>query len=141
VQPLDELAARTDVVKLLARGHPEGGHDIDELLEKAAGSLAGLVEVTHSDPGGLLLEVSAAGVDKGTALAALAASRGIAAAEVVAVGDMPNDLPMLKWAGAGFAVGNAHADVLASADGLLPGHEDEGVADLLEAVVRGIAGT
>ncbi len=138
---LDELATRADVVKLLARGRPDAGHEIDDLLTKAAESLAGLVEVTHSDPGGLLLEVSAAGVDKGTALAELASARGLVPDQVVAVGDMPNDLPMLRWAGTGFAVRNAHADVLASADQLLPGHEDEGVADLLEAIVRGLAGT
>jgi len=54
-----------------------------------------------------LVEASAPGVHKGTALAELAASLGIEPAGVVAFGDMPNDLPMLAWAGTGVAMGNA----------------------------------
>ena len=53
------------------------------------------------------LEITAAGVDKGTALAELCHLLGIDAGEVLAVGDGENDLPMLRFAGMGVAVGNA----------------------------------
>jgi hydroxymethylpyrimidine pyrophosphatase-like HAD family hydrolase len=54
--------------------------------------------------------------------------------EVMAFGDMPNDVPMLRWAGHGVAVANAHADVLAAADEVTTGNDDAGVARVLERV-------
>ena len=51
---------------------------------------------------------------------------------MIAFGDMPNDLPMLKWAGRAVAVANAHPDVLAAADEITTTNEDAGVALVLE---------
>jgi phosphoserine phosphatase len=42
------------------------------------------------------------------------------AADVVAFGDMPNDLEMLRWAGHGVAMGNAHPALLDVADEVTP---------------------
>ena len=70
--------------------------------------------------------------DEGVALAELAAEHGIAAADVVAFGDMPNDLPMLAWAGRAVAVANAHPEVLAVADEVTASNDDDGVALVLE---------
>ncbi len=69
---------------------------------------------------------------KATALAALASERGIRPQEVVAFGDMPNDLPMLTWAGTAYAVANAHPDVLAAVDHVTAANNDDGVALVLE---------
>jgi hypothetical protein len=89
------------------------------------------VSVYHS--GGLrLLEAVAAGVSKGTALAALAGQLGIAASDVVAFGDMVNDLPMLAWAGTSYGMANAHPDVLAMVDRVIGGNDEEGVATVIE---------
>ena len=60
---------------------------------------------------------------------------GIDAGEVVAVGDMPNDLPMLDWAGLGVAVANADQAVLQAADELTASNLDDGVARLLERII------
>ena len=70
------------------------------------------------------------------ALADLCATRGVAAADVVAFGDMPNDLAMLGWAGRGVAVANAHHDVLAAADEITASNDDDGVARFLAARLR-----
>ena len=51
---------------------------------------------------------------------------------MVAFGDMPNDVPMLQWAGHGVAVGNAHEQVLAVADEVTATNDDDGVAKVLE---------
>jgi hydroxymethylpyrimidine pyrophosphatase-like HAD family hydrolase len=56
----------------------------------------------------------------------------VTAAEVVAFGDMPNDLPMLAWAGRGVAVANAHPAVLAAADEVTDSNDDDGVATYLD---------
>jgi len=54
---------------------------------------------------------------------------------VWAFGDMPNDLPMLRWAGASFAVANAHADVHSQATHRCPSNDQDGVAHVVEAVL------
>ena len=81
-----------------------------------------------------LAEISAAGVTKAAVLAEWAAGRGVEAADVWAFGDMPNDLPMLHWAGVSFAVANAHPDVLAAATYVVAGHDDDGVARTVELI-------
>jgi hydroxymethylpyrimidine pyrophosphatase-like HAD family hydrolase len=78
-----------------------------------------------------LMEISAAGVTKGGALAALCERLGVAPEEVVAFGDMPNDLAMLTWAGSSYAVANGHESVLAAADHVAPRNTEDGVATTL----------
>jgi hydroxymethylpyrimidine pyrophosphatase-like HAD family hydrolase len=78
-----------------------------------------------------LMEISAVGVTKGGALAALCERLGVAAEDVVAFGDMPNDLPMLRWAGTSYAVANGHESVLAAADHVAPPNTEDGVAVVL----------
>ena len=53
--------------------------------------------------------------------------------QVMAMGDGENDVELLDWAGYAVAVENAHERVLAVADWVCPGPEDEGVAQVLEA--------
>jgi Cof subfamily protein (haloacid dehalogenase superfamily) len=74
------------------------------------------------------VEVTAAGVNKATAVAEL----GVPPEHVIAFGDYPNDIPMLTWAGRGVAMGNAHADVLAIADEVTATNDEDGVALVLE---------
>jgi hydroxymethylpyrimidine pyrophosphatase-like HAD family hydrolase len=78
-----------------------------------------------------LMEISAAGVTKGGALATLCDGLGLRAEQVAAFGDMPNDIPMLSWAGTSYAVANAHESVLAVADQVAPANTEEGVATTL----------
>jgi Cof subfamily protein (haloacid dehalogenase superfamily) len=82
-----------------------------------------------------VVEISAAGVNKATALAEVSEERGIGAAEVIAFGDHQNDVPMLAWAGRGVAVENAHPDAIAVADEIAPSCDDDGVAQVLERVL------
>ncbi|GAA1528043.1 HAD family hydrolase [Actinomadura kijaniata] len=128
-RPVDgeELTSRGGT-KLLAF-HPSA--DPDTLAEKAAKAVGDLVTVTHSSGRGLL-EMSAHGVTKASALAEFCADHGISAADVVAFGDMPNDLPMLTWAGTSYGVANAHPDVLACVTHTTHRNDDDGVARVLE---------
>ncbi len=115
-------------IKLLAR---HAGWDTDELMRTVVAEIGDAATVTHSMGGGLV-EISAPGISKATSLARVCGSYGVAAADVVAFGDMPNDLPMLQWAGHGVAVANAHADVLAAADEITFDNDSDGVAAVLE---------
>jgi len=128
------LAVGRDVVKLLARV-ADAGHDADSFLAHALEHVAHLVTVTHSDSQDVLLEMSALGVTKGSTLASYAAGLGIDRTRVAAAGDMPNDVPMLEWAGLGLGVASAHPAVLAAADGIIPDPDDDGVAQVLDAVL------
>ncbi|MCW2946895.1 MAG: Cof-like hydrolase [Actinoallomurus sp.] len=124
---LDELVSRP-AAKLLAR-HPE--LDADALLAEASALVGDVVWPTHSN-GRRLIEISARGVSKASTLAELCGRHGIEAADVAAFGDMPNDLPMLTWAGRSYAVANAHPDVLAAVDHKVAGNDEDGVARTLE---------
>jgi hydroxymethylpyrimidine pyrophosphatase-like HAD family hydrolase len=74
-------------------------------------------------------------VSKVAGLARLCAERGIASDEVWAFGDMPNDLAMLRWAGTGYAVANAHPDVLVAVSRHTAANDEDGVAAVLETLV------
>jgi Cof subfamily protein (haloacid dehalogenase superfamily) len=102
---------------------------LTELLELTRVFASSRATVTHS--GSHFVEVAAPGVSKASALQAFCTARGISAREVVAFGDMPNDLPMLRWAGCGVAMANAHPEVLAAADLVTRSNDADGVAHAL----------
>ena len=112
-----------------------GRTSADDLLALARTAVGdeSVATLTHSSADGLL-EISAAGVSKATTLADYAAEHGIGRRSVIAFGDMPNDLPMLEWAGHSVAVANAHPEVLAVADEVTASNDDDGVAQVLERV-------
>jgi Cof subfamily protein (haloacid dehalogenase superfamily) len=118
------------VTKLLVR-HPTMA--FPEVAERARAAVGDDAVVTWA--GLRLVEISAAGVTKAFALERLCHRLGIAAAEVVAVGDMPNDLAMLDWAGTGVAVANAVPEVLDAADEVTAANTEDGVALLLERIL------
>ena len=78
------------------------------------------------------LEVTGADADKGAALALLAEKLGIEQKDVVAFGDGPNDVTMLRWAGYSLAVGDAYPEVIAAADEHIASPEELGVTRWLE---------
>ncbi|GAA3619534.1 HAD family hydrolase [Marihabitans asiaticum] len=118
--------------KLLARNP----HLTDEEFLRCATEVVGeRVVLAYSGAGGLA-EMSAPGVTKAAALADWCAELDIDAADVWAFGDMPNDLPMLQWAGSSFAVANAHPDVIELADDQCRGNDDDGVARVLESLLK-----
>jgi hydroxymethylpyrimidine pyrophosphatase-like HAD family hydrolase len=102
-----------------------------ELAEATNALFGDVVDITYSSNVGMV-EISARGVTKGTGLAELCERLDIEARDVVAFGDMPNDVPMLRWAGHGVAMANAHADVLAVADEVTASNSADGVAQVLE---------
>jgi hydroxymethylpyrimidine pyrophosphatase-like HAD family hydrolase len=118
------------VVKLLVR-HPT--LPFAEVAERARAAVGDDAVATWA--GLRLVEISAAGVTKAFALERLCQRLGIAAGEVVAVGDMENDLPMLAWAGTAVAVANADPAVLDAADEVTAANTDDGVARLLERIL------
>ncbi|MEV0899571.1 HAD family hydrolase [Actinoplanes sp. NPDC049802] len=125
----EELTA-IPAVKLLARSATADPDDFLELVSRTLGERA---EATRSSSSALV-EISAAGVTKAAGLAWLCERHGITADQVVAFGDMPNDIPLLSWAGRGVAVGNAHPALRAIADEITGTNNEDGVARYLRTL-------
>jgi len=81
-----------------------------------------------------LVEAMAAGVSKATGLSWLADRLAVSQTDILAFGDMPNDIPMLRWAGHGVAVADGHPGALAAADAVTGSCAEDGVAAYLERV-------
>ncbi|MDT5397585.1 MAG: hypothetical protein QOK33_816 [Mycobacterium sp.] len=115
-------------IKLLIRKAGARSADMFATLSKHIGIQG---DMTYSTNNGLI-EVLPLGISKATGVAELAGPLGIAAGDVVAFGDMPNDVPMISWAGLGVAMGNAHPEVIEAADEVTTPNTDDGLARVLE---------
>lgn len=125
--PRAEVIGRP-ATKLLV-SHP--GMRSDEMAEAARAVLDSSVDITFSAGYGLI-EIAARGISKASGLAKVAEWLGVSAERTIAFGDMPNDLEMLRWAGHGVAMANAHPLVLAAADEVTGPNTEDGVAQVLE---------
>jgi HAD-superfamily hydrolase, subfamily IIB len=120
--------------KLVAVGDPDA---LDALEEELKPHFAGRLFISKSLP--YFLEFAHPDVSKGSGLEFVAGRLGFRPEETVACGDGENDRELLDWAGFGVAVANAHEDVLARADLVVPRLQEEGVAVLLEAYLDSLA--
>jgi Cof subfamily protein (haloacid dehalogenase superfamily) len=115
-------------IKLLIRKAGARSADMAAELAKHVG-LEG--DITYSTNNGLV-EILPLGISKATGVAEIARPLGISDDEVLAFGDMPNDVPMLLRAGHGVAMGNAHPEAVAAADEVTSPNTEDGVARVLE---------
>ena len=118
--------------KMWAINREMRSNEIGALLDPLAD---GLVEVAWSSEGSGLVEMTALGVTKASACAALAHRWGVAVEDVVCMGDMTNDLEMLEWAGTAIVPENGNDDAKARADRIIGHIEDEGTAAYLESLL------
>jgi len=110
---------------------------LDELRPQIAARFEERLFVAKSLPH--FLEFASPRVSKGTGLAFVAEHLGFDAAQTVAFGDGENDLELIEWAGFGISVEDGFAGLLAAADWVCPGPEDEGVAQVIEALLDSLA--
>ncbi len=82
------------------------------------------------------VEINSHDADKGLALRHLWEHLGLRRDEVMAFGDGLNDLAMLKTAGYSVAMGNAHPDVKAVSDVIAEDCDHDGVARVIETLLR-----
>jgi Cof subfamily protein (haloacid dehalogenase superfamily) len=123
----DELTSEP-AVKLLVR---HSGMTSSEMAAVLVPRLGSTVDLTYSTENGLV-ELSAPGVTKATGLAKVVADLDLGRESVIAFGDMPNDIPMLAWAGHGVAMGNAHSAAAAVANEVAARNTEDGLAQVLE---------
>jgi Cof subfamily protein (haloacid dehalogenase superfamily) len=82
-----------------------------------------------------VMDVSAAGIDKGRGVSRLAEIMGLEKEEICVFGDYDNDLPMFREAGLAIAMGNACAEAKDSADIVTSGNDDDGVAEAIQRYI------
>ncbi|MFF7179814.1 HAD-IIB family hydrolase [Streptomyces sp. NPDC008121] len=105
----------------------------DELARVTRETVGSLVDVVMAGAG--IVEILPLGLSKATGLSLAARRLGVKAAETIAFGDMPNDIPMFGWAARGVAMANAHEELKAVADEVTSSNEDDGIAVVLERLL------
>lgn len=132
IHPVGDLLAwlNEPPTKLVAVGDPE---ELDGLELRLKARFGGRLYISKSLP--YFLEFASPAVTKASGLAFLAEHMGFARERTVTFGDGENDVELLEWAGYAVAVEGAHDRVLAVADLVVPGPSEEGVAQVLEALL------
>ena len=130
VGPIRSFLDRPSLKLIVRLPHPAPAGTADA-VQAVVGSRA---LVTHSSSESFL-ELSHPSVHKAATVEALLEASGIDASEVVAFGDMPNDLELIRWAGLGVAVANADPRLRAAADEVTASNDDDGVARVIERIL------
>jgi Cof subfamily protein (haloacid dehalogenase superfamily) len=107
---------------------------LDDLEARMKARFDGRLYISKSLPD--FLEFASPDVTKASGLAFVGEHLGFGPENTLAFGDGENDKELLDWAGFGIAVANAHPSVLETADWVCPSAEEEGVAQVIEAVLE-----
>jgi Cof subfamily protein (haloacid dehalogenase superfamily) len=134
VENIEELATQP-AFKMMARCSKDE-MDSDQMLEIAQRVAGDLATFTHSAPNDALIEISATGVSKGATLEKMAARAGLGADDCVTFGDNPNDFSMLSWASRSWAMSNGHPDGAKYAKFVAEPIEADGVAKVIEELIK-----
>lgn len=108
--------------------------DFDDFIARYNNSCRDKPNIVNSEP--TYLEILPKGINKGTALEQLSRLLDIDMGETIAIGDNLNDLEMIKRAGLGVAVENAHPLLKAQADRVTSSNEDDGVAEVIKSALQ-----
>jgi HAD superfamily hydrolase (TIGR01484 family) len=129
----DELWA--EPINKLYIQHPDLDDDaLADAARAVAGDLVGVVMA-----GRRIVELLPLGLTKATGLSLAARRLGASAARTIAFGDMPNDVPMFRWAGHSVAMAGAHPDLKAVADEITLSNDEDGIAVVLERLMGAAA--
>jgi hydroxymethylpyrimidine pyrophosphatase-like HAD family hydrolase len=135
VQPDLHLAPPPDAFAGFAMGGRERMQRLEAELAAAFPGLLSLHTIRSPRYREWLCEIAPAGITKWSAVATIATRLGVAAAEICAVGDDVNDLPMIRGAGLGVAMGNALPEVQAAAGCVVGTHDGSGIADVADMLL------
>lgn len=124
-------AKRAVKIKVYCAGRT--GEEMAEAVEGA--NLGGLTMCHWGDFG--MLDFNARGADKAFGLGTWCRERRVRPASVIAFGDMPNDAPMLAWAGRSYAMGDAHPEAVDAATDRAATNAEDGVARVIETFLAG----
>lgn len=129
---VDNLAAflHFSPVKILMSVLPER---LKEVQKHIAAILPEELSVVQTAP--FYLEIIPCSIHKGQGIRDICRVLDIQPSEVMAFGDAENDIPMLRQAGIGVAMGNAADAVKAAADYITLSNNEDGIAAALERLL------
>ena len=113
--------------KFLLSGKPEHMAEVEKIMAKEFGDR---LNVFRSDP--FYVELLPRYVDKGVAVEKLVKHLDIQREKVICIGDSYNDLPMLRFAGMGVAMGNAQQEVKEMADYVTASNDEDGIVNVID---------
>ncbi|MEV0774591.1 HAD family hydrolase [Streptomyces sp. NPDC050433] len=128
----DHAEMWTEPINKVYIQHPELSDDA--LARVGQETVGDMVAVVMAGPG--VVEILPLGLTKATGLSLAARRLGVTAADTIAFGDMPNDIPMFGWARHGVAMANAHEALKAVADEVTASNDDDGIAVVLEKLLQ-----
>ncbi len=111
--------------------------DLEERRQVLEEMKASLLELSLSSSAINNIEVNAKEANKGAALRFLREYLNIEREATAAFGDGSNDITMLLEAGTGFAMENACLEAKEAADRIALSNEQEGVAHMINEILRG----
>ena len=117
-------------IKILMSVQPE---ELPQVQQQIAAFLP--EDLTVVQTAAFYLEVIPKIINKGQGIRDICTVLGIAPAQVISFGDAANDIPMLREAGMGVAMGNAADAVKAAADMVTLSNNDDGIAAALEKLL------
>ena len=112
--------------KLLLLGAKE---ELDAVFNVAVETIPECDVIRATD---IMIEITMKGTSKGSALKILAKTSNVKVSETIAVGDAGNDIPMIKAAGFGIAMGNASEVVKNNANYVCKRVEEDAIKDIIE---------
>ncbi|NLM18637.1 MAG: HAD family hydrolase [Clostridiaceae bacterium] len=131
VSTVEEMLAE-DVYKIVAETFEM---DVETFYEIAQNSVGDILSVTRSVKGRSYIEFGPLNLSKAEKLAEFSRKRNVKSNNVIAFGDMLNDMDMIQWAGIGVAMANGHEDVKKIADIIAPSADNDGIAYILEQIL------
>lgn len=131
----DLLNKELNVVKVMLK---DPGYSSDQLMSGLFAKLSSKAAITHASPVEGIVEITCFGTNKVVALQEYVKKIDVLAEDVVAFGDMPNDVEMLRWAGKSYAMGGGHPAALAASNFETLTLQEDGVAVALESLLAGL---
>jgi hydroxymethylpyrimidine pyrophosphatase-like HAD family hydrolase len=137
VHPVQRLSSYSHehTVRLGIVAPPDEAKSVHEELERRFGERIFCLRIFVPQAGVEVLEVFDPAVNKWEGILHVARLHGVQSEQIIAIGDDVNDLPMLKQAGLGVAMGNAREEVKAAAKKVIGSNRDDGLAVFLEQLV------
>ena len=129
VGPFDSFLHQP-VTKLMLAAQPKQLEPVHQAVRE---KYADQIMIAISDD--YLIQLAHKRVDKASALQIVAEHYNVPQNNVMAIGDAPNDLGMVRWAGLGVAMANGWDRLQQAAEVVAPCNDDDGVAHILKQYI------
>ena len=126
----------SDVPKILLKSTEKDSVRVQKLMDVIENSFSRINIIRNHNNFGYGWDITSVKATKLHGIVKVMEHVGVKRSDVVGVGDSYNDFPLLEAAGLKVAMGNAHKEVREIADIIVPSHDEDGVAYLIDKLLR-----